>query len=341
MKYDSNREQSAELLRQTLVWMAKQQTAMHPLSYAVWYEYVAGINPALKAELQPYIDRGQPLDEETTDRLFQRYVADIDRDSAARLGQRFDRMLGDISASANQTGGQISTFGDTLERLSGALEHPTETGSSFIRSFHELREGTRDVRSMLDQLQSQLISSQDEIENLRAEVDRTRTEAVTDSLTGLLNRKGMDEQLASLMAEATREGQGLSLLICDIDHFKAINDQFGHVFGDRVIRGVGQAIAQTIKNSDVAARYGGEEYVVLLPDTPLQGALVVAENIRRRVETIRIRRNDSEEVKARVTISLGATGWKPGESSADFIARADQALYQAKRGGRNRACSSP
>ncbi|HPU54388.1 MAG TPA: GGDEF domain-containing protein, partial [Burkholderiaceae bacterium] len=127
-----------------------------------------------------------------------------------------------------------------------------------------------------------------------------------------------------------------SLLMVDIDHFKKVNDTCGHLFGDRVLQGVARAIAATVKGRDIAARFGGEEFSVLLPGTDSVGAVCVAEQIREAVSGIRIRRAQSEQTIASVTVSVGVAQRTPGEAFDAWFDRADKALYKAKNNGRNR-----
>jgi diguanylate cyclase len=122
----------------------------------------------------------------------------------------------------------------------------------------------------------------------------------------------------------------------DIDHFKKCNDTYGHLFGDKVIRRVAQVITKNVKGQDLPARIGGEEFAILLPDTPVAGALALAERIRMAVERGRIKRGDGAEAVGNITISLGVAEYAPGETLEAFILRADQALYASKAGGRNR-----
>jgi diguanylate cyclase len=122
----------------------------------------------------------------------------------------------------------------------------------------------------------------------------------------------------------------------DIDFFKKVNDTYGHVFGDKVIRVVAQTLKDNVKGKDLAARYGGEEFVILLQDTPANGARILAERIRTAVENGRIRRAGNDESIAKITISLGVASYRAGESASDFIERADKALYESKIQGRNR-----
>ena len=155
----------------------------------------------------------------------------------------------------------------------------------------------------------------------------------TDGLSGLLNRIAWEQIAYTEMARCRRSRQASSLLMLDIDHFKGINDQHGHPAGDVVIRSVAAILGRTVRASDVPGRYGGEEFAVVLPDTDEHGAAIIAERIRRRIETATMGR----EVVLQCTVSVGVAQAEPdSEDAGDWIARADRALYEAKRLGRNR-----
>jgi len=155
--------------------------------------------------------------------------------------------------------------------------------------------------------------------------------ARTDGLTGLANRRTLDEVLAIEIARAQRQGKDLSILIADLDRFKSINDQYGHISGDHVLAGAAAVFGSELRPYDLAARYGGEEFVLVLPGTSTNDAIAIAERIRRRVEKITV-----PSCPRQITISLGVASWRVGEASKQFVARADEALYNAKRSGRNR-----
>ena len=160
--------------------------------------------------------------------------------------------------------------------------------------------------------------------------------AITDSLTGLYNRRYMESHLGTLVEEAAARGKPLSLLLIDIDYFKAINDSFGHDAGDDVLREFATRVRKSIRGIDLACRLGGEEFVVVMPETDMAVAAVVAERTRRRIagEPFRIQKG---AVAVDVTISIGIAGLAGSDDQPDAILkRADLALYRAKRDGRNR-----
>lgn len=164
-----------------------------------------------------------------------------------------------------------------------------------------------------------------------------RARALTDGLTGLFTKRHFEERLAHDVDEADRYGTPLSLVMVDIDHFKRINDTHGHQAGDAVLRRVGQILRESIRDTDSAYRYGGEEMAVLLPGSDVEKAEKAAERIRKKIEKEPFRISAGETLK--VTASLGvSTHGSTLEGPADVVRAADTALYEAKHGGRNRTC---
>ena len=174
-----------------------------------------------------------------------------------------------------------------------------------------------------------------EITLLQEELEQERKRASTDPLTGLANRRAFTEALTHASQTTGAPGE-LTLLMADIDHFKRINDTHGHLIGDRVIRFLAQVLQQNTKGKDLAARYGGEEFIVMLTNTGLRGAEVVAEAIRAAVADAKLVRSDNKQPLGQITVSLGVASYHPGEDPLETINRADQALYKSKQSGRNR-----
>jgi diguanylate cyclase len=160
----------------------------------------------------------------------------------------------------------------------------------------------------------------------------------TDALTGVGNRKMFDQSIATLEQNVQLDAP-FSLLMGDVDFFKKFNDAYGHQIGDQVLRLVATAMKASVKGGDIVARYGGEEFAVLLPNTRLDQAMRVAEQIRLAVMSKELVKRSTGERLGRITISFGCSMWSAGDTSGAMIERADAALYAAKRAGRNQVMS--
>lgn len=170
-------------------------------------------------------------------------------------------------------------------------------------------------------------------EDARRRAEEAREMSMTDALTGLFNRYGLHNALHRELSEARRYSRPLSCLIIDVDNFKGINDTYGHAAGDAALMQLGRVLSETVRGSDIVCRYGGEEFLVLAPETQLEGALALGEKIR---QTAAARPFGDGERVFPLTLSIGAAQLSDSESGHDMIARADAALYQAKEEGRNR-----
>ncbi len=173
--------------------------------------------------------------------------------------------------------------------------------------------------------------------DITAEVDLTiayERMAVTDRLTGLTNRRGVEQILRRELSGAGRYGLPLSLVLLDVDHFKLVNDQHGHDVGDQVLRGVGRTLARQLRDSDTAARWGGEEFLLVLPSTGAEAGMICAERVRKAVGA------SPSPTGAPVTISGGLVQYAAGETLEQVLGRADKNLYEAKHRGRDRIVAS-
>ena len=164
-------------------------------------------------------------------------------------------------------------------------------------------------------------------------VEDLQKEAIYDVLTGCYNKKGIEILLEKFLEESLRYNTPLSVMMIDIDYFKKVNDTYGHLAGDFVLREVAKILKSTIRQSDICGRFGGEEFIILLPNTKLIGAMKLAERIRENIQNHDFIFNNK---KIKVTISIGITSVSKNDSSFSLVERADEALYAAKRGGRNR-----
>lgn len=194
-------------------------------------------------------------------------------------------------------------------------------------------------------LESRLVAAR-RVASLHAELQRHRAELIrlagTDPLTQLRNRESLDGDLAAIHARSERYGHSYCLAMCDIDRFKAYNDSFGHPAGDQVLRSVATKLTAQAREGDGVYRYGGEEFLLVLPEQDTTSAAAAAERVRRSVEELPVHDADGGPTRG-VTVSIGVAAFDPGHgtTSKALLARADAALYQAKAAGRNRVVVAP
>ncbi|MBX7073225.1 MAG: GGDEF domain-containing protein [Pirellulales bacterium] len=215
----------------------------------------------------------------------------------------------------------VAKFKDRVRELSNG--HDEE-------AFKQLCREAEDILRPTMRLANEISHAYEEIRR-QTTMLMSLTEVRTDPLTGLRNRRALDEALETMFAMKTRYGQQFSVAMFDIDSFKKVNDEHGHVRGDRVLRGVGSLLDNGARSTDLVARYGGEEFVVIMPQTDLAGSCLLAQRLRKAVEREAI-------ADLRITISGGVALAKDGEDVATFVARVDKALYCAKEMGRNQVC---
>ncbi|MDO9354223.1 MAG: GGDEF domain-containing protein [Solirubrobacteraceae bacterium] len=335
MRYTEPKDRSAELLRVTLGHMGRHAAAFNPVTFTLWYEYAAGINPPLHAAIEQLLRDQVNLGDELVAQLYEAHVVPTDAAAVQKVGGELQKVMRGIAASAAHTGERAGLFGAQLDDLSLALR--SNDVATLTPQLDEARAGTAEMRHSADALQQQVSAGQNEIARLRTDLDRARGEALIDPLTGILNRKGFDQRIAALLQEAPAGSDAHCLVLLDIDHFKKVNDAHGHVMGDRVLQGIGEILRQSVAGSPHAvARYGGEEFAIVLAHSRVADAQRLAEQVRQRAKAMKIRNRNTQEVLFTVTLSGGVTALCAGDDAQTLVARADAALYESKHGGRDR-----
>jgi diguanylate cyclase len=339
MKYSESKEETVVLVRQVLAALGQHDAAINPLSFAVFYEHAAGINPRLSAALAEQLKATPRLDDGSIARLYQAYVADVGLAEAERIQGSMQRVMTDIVQSARATGDQAGHFGERLQGLSGVLVDVDVQG--LHPHLDAALASTQAMRASVQALQDQVAASQREIEALRADLLRTREESLLCPLTRVLNRRGFEQRLDAMLAEPPARGSQHCLIMLDIDHFKRVNDAHGHLVGDKVLEGLGAVLRSVPAEPGMAcARYGGEEFAILLPSSSLNKAVQLAETVRSRTRGVRLRNKATNAVELTVTVSAGVAAWRLGEDAATLVACADAALYRSKSNGRDRVTAA-
>jgi len=234
---------------------------------------------------------------------------------AQSVATELEKIAWTVRKSLARHHASVSRFKDRVSRLS--LEQQEAAWGELCKEAEEI------LRPTL-QLASQMATAYDEIRQQSANL-MTFTEVRTDPLTGMSNRRGLDDALNVQFALMARYGTEFSLAMFDIDHFKEVNDKQGHLAGDRILRDLARLCDESARETDVVVRYGGEEFVLVMPQTDLEGASLFADRLRAKVAAA-----------MPVSISGGVTTALDGDTQDSLLARADEALYAAKSGGRNR-----
>lgn len=227
-------------------------------------------------------------------------------------------------------------FGERLNGASSKLA-ALENSEPVAAIVLALLKDNREMAAKVGQLSSGLSEARAQIGDLKTNLAKAEDDSLHDQVTGLGNRRYFDRELA-LEMEAARADRArrLSLIIADLDRFKRVNDTYGHVVGDTLLRLFGELLTRSVKGRDKVARYGGEEYAIVLPDTGLRDAALIANQIRKELESKRWLNARTGDRLGVVTASFGVAEFNPTESTASFVERADQMLYRAKDNGRNR-----
>jgi diguanylate cyclase len=307
-----------------------------PQIYELWFRYFQG-DPEIVRAINSH--PGQ-VDEVSCHKFYKQYLSESSRDDAVKkIGDQMQQAIAELAAMTSSVRTATSEYGETMGNASEKIQD-AETIEDLGRIVSGIVADTRMMVQKNQELEFQLTNSSTQVAELKKNLDNVKKEAMTDGLTGLANRKAFDKQIRDWVEESEASGVALCLLMLDIDYFKKFNDTYGHQTGDQVLRLVARTLTDGVKGRDMAARFGGEEFAIILPDTPASAAMRVADALRHSVETKEVINRSSNENLGRITLSVGVAQYIKGESVTNFIERADAALYEAKKAGRNQVKSA-
>jgi diguanylate cyclase len=333
-EYNASLERNAEYLRQILPLVSKHNIAIDPLNFAIFYEYVVGRNTALNNEIDILLTKQAVFTSKLSIGLFHKHICDTSINSLEKINNTLFQLINKTGKALDNTGEKANAATIHFQNHSKNLEN--NHGLSDIKTvLSEIIAETKELAETSMLLQTQLDESAIELKKLREELVQAHETAKTDALTGLLNRRAFDQNLDTQIKNNRQTNSELCLLILDLDHFKKVNDTYGHQVGDNVLRYTANLMKQHITKNHYPARYGGEEMAIIMPDTPFNKAMDIAEKIRSSLSLHPLKRKGSKESIGIVTVSIGVSGLKSNDSIESLIERADQAMYLAKKNGRN------
>jgi diguanylate cyclase len=306
-----------------------------PPGYEFWYSYAAGRNPEMNRRINRALDENGSLSVGDLDGLYDEYLSSSrTRAQLEQVGtgisQEIDKIVGMLGEFIVSTSQDRNECADASKLLAHSIDQES------IRAIADaLINSLRAVEVRHVAMEQRLSAAKREMESLQQSLATTTIEATRDTVSGLANRRGFDGAIEQACERASGDLRPFCLLMLDIDHFKSFNDRFGHLMGDSVLSLVGVTLKQSIKGQDIAARYGGEEFAVILLDTTLRNAAVVADQIREKIMGRVIKKRSTGESLGAITVSIGVSSHRSGERPRPIIERADAALYVAKRAGRN------
>jgi len=325
-------------LEEALSFLDENHISPTPVNYLIGYEKAANRDEVMVRALEKRSGRSGIIDGHLLKDLFDEfYLSEPDANFYSQMGG-IQQMLTQMLKQVADAGDGVSNYSKTLESSLDQLQ--ANPGSESVEQVvRGLVEATQLVAKSNEDLQETLSDVQHEADVLKTELEEVRKESEVDAMTGLLNRRKLTQLLDRQIVEAKSAGTPLSLLLLDIDHFKKFNDTFGHLIGDEVIRRVGATVKRHVRGTDIAARFGGEEFTIALPDTSMDGALTVAKTIHAGISKLALVKKSTKEKLPGITVSVGVASLGPDDDQESILDRADSALYRAKQTGRNRIIS--
>jgi diguanylate cyclase len=325
---------ATEIAKKVIVQTAQSTVPLTPQNFHVWYEYFLGHNEQLTSTIDALLASGDSFGKEIMEKLYEEHLdqnrAEILKEVQKETHKIFQNIF-TATLSANDAAcdysGKMQAYGDKLKDAKD-LPQIQNMLQEIIGDTHKMASSSRLLNQKLDEATSQ-------IESLSQKLEKTEKEVYLDALTGLNNRKAFDLKLEEFCKGVKQDDGVFSVIMLDIDYFKKFNDQYGHQIGDEVLSLVGWQLRENLKGKDFPARYGGEEFVVLLPNTKMDQACIVAEHLREIISKRKLKIKKTGQDLGIITASLGVSQIDRQDSAESVLARADAALYLAKKSGRN------
>jgi len=335
----SNYESATALAGKAIRLAETHKTPPIPKTYEVWYSYAEGSDKSINRSIDSIIEKGKVLDDHQIDQIYCDHLCSKEKEirqhdtTNLKLEQEMGEVIKLIQSHVATSKNYSGSLNQTVKSLSD-----TATPKQIRKTIELLIEENSRMRSESANLTQNLKRSKQQVSKMRQSLAESRQKAMRDQLTGLSNRRHFDISLAKEITKSLAGSSPMCLAMVDIDHFKKINDTFGHLVGDQVLKFFGQLLSKNVKGRDIVSRYGGEEFAIILPSTDIANARILAKNIRSQIAETSLVVTKNRKSIGMITASFGLSQVVHNDTPETLIQRADTKLYQAKNAGRNRVC---
>ncbi len=329
---DVDPDYASSMAGRALQLMAQHNIPTTPQNFEVWFTFARGTAPDLNKTVSILLGNKRPFDAGTNHSLYVNYIegrSDWAQHTlvSAQLQQVLINAQRFLASTLIDNRKQVEVLDTVAAQIEDSNPRP------LIKAL--VAELSKAVSRAVE-LEAHFSASLHELDNIRDKLTISERRSRIDPLTGLANRRALDDFMREAQIATMETGSPLSILLIDIDHFKQFNDKFGHQFGDQVLRLISHVLKDNLRKQDLAVRYGGEELLGVLPGADLDVCHDVGERIRQTIGRRQVTRRSTGEILSNVTVSIGVAQFVAGEPLGDLIDRCDRALYAAKRAGRNR-----
>lgn len=310
-----------------------------PLNYYVWYKYLKGDLPAFRQEMESILNDPFGYSDRAGRRLYNEYLKEEEESDVKQLDRAFRRLIDVMVRKVNAWSNKLEHHTEELDRCTTELSAPDldakkvqDITKSVLNAAHTMKESSL-------AFQQEMHDSSAEMNELRQQLIEAQAEALQDELTEIGNRKMFNNKIEEMISQFQGKPDQLAVVIADIDHFKKFNDNYGHLIGDSILRYFANIMKKQLEGDEIVCRYGGEEFVILMPNRTLEEAKDKAEKIRITLQETHLKRKDEKKPISTITSSFGVAMFDGHEEAEELVGRADDALYFAKEHGRNQVIS--